>query len=49
MDHEAMDLLRRPGEFGAVEKWEAYLSKTRVGHSSITRLLQISINENPPR
>lgn len=31
MDHEAMDLLRRPGEEGAVEKWEAYLLKTKVG------------------
>jgi hypothetical protein len=30
MDHEAMDLLREPGGFGAVEKWEAYLAKTKV-------------------
>ena len=30
MDHEAMDLLRRPGGNGSVEKWEAYLARTRV-------------------
>jgi hypothetical protein len=30
MDHEGMDLLRQPGGFGAVEKWEAYLAKTKV-------------------
>lgn len=30
MDHEGMDFLRRPGEFGALEKWEAYLARTKV-------------------
>lgn len=30
MDHEGMDLLRTPGSFGAVEKWEAYLARTKV-------------------
>jgi hypothetical protein len=30
MDHEGMDLLRAPGSFGAVEKWEAYLARTKV-------------------
>jgi hypothetical protein len=31
MDHLGMDLLRRPAEFGAVEKWEGYLEATKVG------------------
>jgi hypothetical protein len=30
MDHEGMDLLRAPGAQGAVEKWEVYLSRTKV-------------------
>jgi hypothetical protein len=30
MDHEGMDLLRQPGGYGAVEKWEAYLARTKV-------------------
>jgi len=30
MDHEGMDLLRRPAEDGAKEKWEAYLDRTKV-------------------
>ena len=30
MDHEGIDLLRRPAEFGAVEKWMAYLARTGV-------------------
>ena len=30
MDHEGMDLLRRPGEYGAKEKWEAYLDRTKA-------------------
>lgn len=30
MDHEGMDLLRYPGENGALAKWEAYLSRTKV-------------------
>jgi len=34
MDHEGMDLLRRPAEFGALEKWEAYLDMTKVRHFS---------------
>lgn len=41
MDHEGMDLLRRPGGFGAVEKWEAYLARTKVGTSFYTRLLEV--------
>jgi len=31
MDHEGMDLLRKPARPGAVEEWEAYLSRTKVG------------------
>lgn len=30
MDHEGMDLLRRPAEEGAKEKWEAYLDRTKA-------------------
>jgi hypothetical protein len=30
MDHEGMDLLRQPAAFGALEKWEAYLDRTKV-------------------
>lgn len=30
MDHEGIELLRRPGEFGAREKWEGYLDETQV-------------------
>jgi hypothetical protein len=38
MDHEGIDLLRQPASKGALEKWEAYLSRTKVsswpkGHS----------------
>lgn len=33
MDHEGMDLLREPGGYGAVEKWEAYLARTKVCYS----------------
>ena len=44
MDHEGMDLLRRPAEFGALEKWEAYLARTNVSltitHRANTRLTQ---------
>jgi hypothetical protein len=30
MDHEAMDILRAPARPGAVDEWEAYLSRTKV-------------------
>lgn len=30
MDHEGMDILRYPAEKGALEKWEAYLARTKV-------------------
>jgi hypothetical protein len=30
MDHEGMALLREPGAEGAVDKWEAYLARTKV-------------------
>ena len=30
MDHEGIDILRRPAEDGAVEKWQAYLDRTKV-------------------
>jgi predicted class III extradiol MEMO1 family dioxygenase len=33
MDHEGVDLLRRPGEPGAIAQWEAYLSRTKVSRS----------------
>ncbi|KAK8849469.1 AmmeMemoRadiSam system protein B [Kwoniella newhampshirensis] len=44
MDHEGMELLRRPGEAGAVEKWEAYLDETKntiCGRNPITVLLNL--------
>ncbi|WWD20094.1 AmmeMemoRadiSam system protein B [Kwoniella shandongensis] len=44
MDHEGMELLRRPGEEGAVEKWEAYLDETKntiCGRNPITVLLSL--------
>jgi len=30
MDHEGIELLRRPAAFGALEKWEGYLLETKV-------------------
>lgn len=30
MDHEGMDLIRRPAEKGAVAAWERYLTRTKV-------------------
>ncbi|WWC93045.1 AmmeMemoRadiSam system protein B [Kwoniella dendrophila CBS 6074] len=44
MDHEGMDLLRYPAEFGAAEKWEAYLDRTKntiCGRNPITVLLHL--------
>ncbi|WWD04109.1 AmmeMemoRadiSam system protein B [Kwoniella europaea PYCC6329] len=44
MDHEGMDLLRHPAEEGAVEKWEAYLDRTKntiCGRNPITVLLHL--------
>ena len=44
LDHEAIDLLRQPAGFGAVEKWEAYLGRTGVSsfHTS-GRLRRMSV------
>ncbi|KAE8542355.1 AmmeMemoRadiSam system protein B [Cryptococcus gattii VGV] len=44
MDHEGMDLLRKPGEDGAVEKWHGYLERTKntiCGRNPITVLLNL--------
>ncbi|WWC65628.1 AmmeMemoRadiSam system protein B [Kwoniella dejecticola CBS 10117] len=44
MDHEGMDLLRRPAETGALERWEAYLARTKntiCGRNPITVLLHL--------
>ncbi|UOH82327.1 AmmeMemoRadiSam system protein B [Cryptococcus neoformans] len=44
MDHEGMDLLRKPGEEGAVEKWHGYLDRTKntiCGRNPITVLLNL--------
>jgi hypothetical protein len=30
MDHEGMDLLRKPALKGAVDAWESYLGRTKV-------------------
>jgi hypothetical protein len=30
MDHEGIELLKRPAEEGALEMWEAYLDETKV-------------------
>lgn len=30
MDHEGMDLLRKPALKGAVDAWESYLARTKV-------------------
>ncbi|KAI9632951.1 MEMO1 family [Dioszegia hungarica] len=44
MDHEGMDLLRRPAGQGAVDAWERYLSRTKntiCGRNPITVLLHL--------
>ncbi|OCF43473.1 hypothetical protein I317_02622 [Kwoniella heveanensis CBS 569] len=44
MDHEGMDLLKKPAEFGASEKWEAYLDRTKntiCGRNPITVLVNL--------
>ncbi|WVR08271.1 AmmeMemoRadiSam system protein B [Kwoniella sp. DSM 27419] len=44
MDHEGMDMLRQPAEFGAAEKWEAYLDETKntiCGRNPITLLVHL--------
>lgn len=32
LDHQGIDLLRQPAGEGAVEKWEAYLDRTKVSY-----------------
>ena len=34
MDHEAIDILRKPAEKGTVEEWHAYLDRTHVSWPS---------------
>ncbi|WVQ79438.1 AmmeMemoRadiSam system protein B [Cryptococcus sp. DSM 104549] len=44
MDHEGMDLLRQPAETGALERWEAYLERTKntiCGRNPITVLVNL--------
>ncbi|RSH87910.1 uncharacterized protein EHS24_000428 [Apiotrichum porosum] len=48
MDHEGMDLLRKPARQGAVEEWEAYLARTKntiCGRNPITVLLHLIQHE----